>query len=290
MAKGDTLFRLDPTPFAIAVAQAQAKLAQVGQAIGASTAAVDVAQAALDEARATETNIRAQTARVFDLVKRGVYASARQDQATAQLDEARARVVRAEADVARAREQLGPQGENNPQVQEAIAALDNARFDLSKTTVTAPSDGVVTNLQLAGGQVVTAGQPAMTFISVTDVWLLASIRENSLGVLAPGQRAEVVLDVLPGRVFEATVASIGWGIASGSVDPATGLPKSSTETGWLTNPEYFPVQLAFDPQNLPRGARYGSKTSVMIYAGDNALMDAIGRLRIRLIAFLTYVS
>ena len=45
---------------------------------------------------------------------------------------------------------------------------------------------------------VTAGQPAMTFISVTDVWLLAPMRENSLGVLAPGQRAEVVLDVLPG--------------------------------------------------------------------------------------------
>ncbi|MCW2241532.1 HlyD family secretion protein [Azospirillum canadense] len=290
VARGATLFRLDPTPFAIAVAQAQAKLAQVGQSIGASTAAVDVAEAALDEARATETNVRAQTARVFDLVKRGVYAAARQDQATAQLDEAHARVVRAEADVARAREQLGPAGENNPQIQEAIAALDKARFDLSKTTVTAPSDGVVTSLQLAGGQVITAGQPAMTFISVTDVWLLASIRENSLGVLAPGQRAEVVLDVLPGRVFEATVSSVGWGIASGAVDPATGLPKPSTETGWLTDPEHFPVQLAFDPQNLPRGARYGSKAAVMVYADDNAPMNALGWLRIRLIAALTYVS
>lgn len=290
VARGDTLFRLDPTPFAIAVAEAQAKLAQVGQTIGASTAAVDVAQAALDEARATEVNVRAQAARVFELVKRGVYAVSRQDQATAELDEARARVVRSEADVARAREQLGPAGENNPQIQEAVAALDKARFDLSKTTVIAPSDGVVTNLQLAGGQVVTAGQPAMTFIGVTDVWLLAPIRENSIGVLAPGQRAEVVLDILPGRVFEATVSSIGWGIASGSVDPATGLPKPSTETGWLTNPEQFPIQLAFDSQNLPRGVRYGSKAVVMVYAGDNALMDAIGRLRMRLIAVLTYVS
>jgi multidrug resistance efflux pump len=290
VARGDTLFRLDPTPFKIAVEQAQAKLAQVGQSIGASTAAVDSAQAMLDEARAAEANVRAQTARTFELVKRGVYASARQDEATAALDEASARVVRAEADLSQAREQLGPKGEDNPQVQEAIAALDKARFDLSKTTVTAPSDGVVTNLQLAGGQVVTAGQPAMTFISVTDVWLLAPMRENSLGVLAPGQRAEVVLDVLPGRVFEATVSSLGWGIASGSADPATGLPQSPTETGWLTSPEQFPVQLAFDPQNLPRGARYGSKAAVMVYAGDNALMDAIGRLRMRLIAILTYVS
>jgi hypothetical protein len=28
----------------------------------------------------------------------------------------------------------------------------------------------------------------------------------------------------------------------------------------------------------------------MVYAGNNALMDAIGRLRMRLIAILTYVS
>ena len=39
-----------------------------------------------------------------------------------------------------------------------------------------------------------------------------------------------------------------------------------------------------------RGARYGSKAAMMVYAGDNALMDAIGRLRMRLIAILTYVS
>ena len=50
------------------------------------------------------------------------------------------------------------------------------------------------------------------------------------------------------------------------------------------------MQLAFDPQNLPRGARYGSKAAMMVYAGDNALMDTIGRLRMRLIAILTYVS
>src|SRR4051794_9280266 len=107
VARGDTLFRLDPTPFKIAVEQAQAKLAQVGQSIGASTAAVDSAQAMLDEARAAEANVRAQTARTFELVKRGVYASAREDEATAALDEASARVVRAEADLSQAREQLG---------------------------------------------------------------------------------------------------------------------------------------------------------------------------------------
>ncbi|MEO0821498.1 MAG: HlyD family secretion protein [Pseudomonadota bacterium] len=288
--QGELLFSIDPTPFEIAVDQAQARLDLVGQTIGASTAAVDAAQAKLDEARAADANVRAQSARVLDLVKRGVYAEARSDQAIAAIDEAQAAVDSAEADLRRAEEELGPEGQDNPQVQDAIATLERARFDLSRTTVSAPSRGVVTNLQLAGGQTVSPGQAAMTFISVEDVWLLASIRENSLGVLASGQRAEVVLDSLPGQIYPATLRSIGWGIAGGSVDPATGLPKSTSQTGWLTDPERFPVQLVFDAERPPRGARYGSRAAVIIYASRNPVMDAIAWARMRLIALLTYVS
>lgn len=287
---GDLLFRIDPRPFELAVDQAEARLAQVGQTLGASTAAVDAAQARVDEARAAEANVRAQSERVLELVARGVYARAREDDAVAAIDEARAAVVRAEADLAQAREELGPEGENNPQVQDALAALETARFNLSRTAFHAPARGVVTNLQLARGQTVVAGQPAMTFISAEDVWLLAGMRENSLGVLEPGQTAEVVLDVLPGRVFDAELRSIGWGIAGGAVDPATGLPKSTAAAGWLTEPERFPVQFVFDAERLPVGARYGSRASVVVYATGNPVMSAIAWVRIRLIAFLTYVS
>jgi len=288
--EGAVLFRIDPTPFEAAVTQAEARLGQVGQTLGASTASVEAAQAKLDEARAAEANVRVQSARVLDLVKRGVYPRAREDDALAAIDEARAIVESAEADVRRAQEELGPEGRDNPQIQDALAALERARFDLSRTSVSAPSAGAVTNLQLAEGQTVVAGHPAMTFISRDDVWLLAAMRENSLGVLAPGQTAEVVLDALPGRVFEASVRSIGWGIAGGSVDPSTGLPKTTDDSGWLTDPQRFPVHLVFDVERPPVGARYGSKAAVIVYAGGNPVMDVIAWLRIRLIALLTYVS
>ncbi len=287
--RGALLFEIDPTPFRIAVEEAEARLAQAGQTIGASTAAVDSAQARLDEARAAEANIRAQSGRVLDLVARGVYAEAREDEALAAIEEGRAAVERAEADLARAREELGPGGAENPQLRTALAALERARFDLSRTRVTAPSRGVVTNLQLAAGQTVVAGHAAMTFLSAEDVWLLAPMRENSLGVLAPGDPAEVVLDILPGRIFEARVESVGWGVAGGAVDPTTGLPKSTAETGWLRDPARFPVQLVFEGE-MPAGARYGSRAAVIVYAEDSWLMDAIGWVRIRLIALLTYVS
>ena len=179
---------------------------------------------------------------------------------------------------------------HNPQIKDALSALEKARYDLSRTSVVAPARGVVTNLQLATGQVVGAGQQVMTFISAEDIWLLASLRENSLSVLAPGQDAEVVLDTLPGQVFSAEVRSVGWGVGGGQVDPQTGLPKTTSEGGWLTDPQRFPVQLVFNQERLPKGARYGSRAAVMIYADDNAFMNAIAWLRIRLIAIMTYVS
>lgn len=288
--QGVELFQLDRTPFDIAVRESEARLQQAGQGVGASTAEVEAAQARLDEARAAAANVRVQSERVLELVRRGVYPKAREDDAIAAIDEANAAVESAEAELRRAEQELGPEGQDNPQIREAVAALDQARYDLSRTRVVAPALGVVTNLQLAGGQVVVAGQPAMTFISAEDVWLLASLRENSLGVLEPGQSAEVVLDSFPGQVFEAKVGSIGWGVASSDVDPATGLPETTNEAGWLTDPQRFPVNLLFDKERAPKGARYGSRAAVIIYSGDNAIMNVIAWLRIRLIALLTYVS
>ena len=88
---GDLLYRIDPTPFRIAVESAEAKLAAAGQAVGASTAAVDAAQAQLVEEMAQRGNVREQAARVFELVRLGIYPRARGDQARSQLDEARRR-------------------------------------------------------------------------------------------------------------------------------------------------------------------------------------------------------
>jgi len=70
---GDLLYRIDPTPFRIAVERAEAKLAAAGQSVGASTAAVDAAQARLVEEIAQQTNVREQAGRVFELVRLGVY-------------------------------------------------------------------------------------------------------------------------------------------------------------------------------------------------------------------------
>jgi multidrug resistance efflux pump len=289
---GDLLYRIDPTPFGLAVERAEAKLAAAGQAVGVSTAAVDAAQATLVEQIAERTNVRDQAARVFELVRHGVYPKARGDQAEALLGAAEAQVQQAQASLEQARQALGPRGTDNPQIREALAALEQARLDLTNTTLRSPGDGVVSNLQLTVGQFATAGQPALTFLDARLVWLNAFLRENSLEYIRAGTRAEVVLDVLPGRTLPAQVVSIGWGVGEADTDPTTGLPKTHQGNGgWLAPAQRFPVQLALETSRGPSsGIRYNARASVILYTGEHPVANALAWVWIRLISVLTFVS
>ncbi|URK87368.1 HlyD family secretion protein [Rhizobium sp. RCAM05350] len=283
------LFRIDPSRYQIAVAEAEAALERVGQTIGASTAQVDAVQSRLVEAQANSTNAREQFGRVSELVKRGVYAESKFDEAKLVLDQAEASVKGTEADLVAAQEDLGPAGKDNPQLKEAMAVLERAQLDLLRTTVRAPSAGVVTNLQLSIGKVVNTGQSAMTFIDVGTVWIAAAFKENSLENVAVGNRAEVLFDALPGKLFDAKVESVGLGVSQGSTDPNTGLPTIRSDTGWVQEAQRFPVRLVLN-EGRPKGARYGSQATVVIYTGENTVTNAWGWLWIRIMSVLTYVG
>lgn len=283
------LFRIDPSRYQIAVTEAEAALARVGQTIGASTANVDAVQARLVEAQANRDNASEQLGRVAELTKRGVYAQVKLDEAQLVFEQAQAAMKGAEADLLSAQEDLGPAGSDNPQFKEALAALEQARLDLLHTTVRAPAAGVVTNLQLSIGKVVSSGQSAMTFIDVGTVWIAAAFKENSLENVAVGNRAEVLFDALPGKLFDAKVESVGLGVSQGSTDPNTGLPTIRSDTGWVQEAQRFPVRLVLN-EGRPKGARYGSQATVVIYTGDNPVTNAWGWLGIRIMSVLTYVG
>lgn len=287
--QGEVLFRIDPADYEIAVAAAQAQLAQAGQSIGASTAGVGAAQAALSEARATYENTREQSARTLELVAQGVYAAARADEATAQLDAATARVRQAEANLAQAQEALGPEGADNPLLQAALADLDRARLNLSRTTVVAPSDGAVTGLQLAPGEQASAGQPVMIFIDLRDVWMLSYMSENNLGLIGPGDPVEVAFDAFPGKVFPGVVQSTGLGVAVEDTAATGTLPSGVPGRSVTSSDLRFPVRIALESDNYPKGLRFGARVSVIVYPTDNGLMNTLGQLRIRLASLWNYV-
>jgi len=287
---GDLLFRIDPERYQLAVRRAEAQLEIAGQSVGASTASVASAQAALTQAKAERENAREQSDRIFKLVNQGIYAASRGDQAKAARESAEAAVKRAEAELERARQTLGPRGKDNPQVRDAIAALEQAQLDLSRTTIVAPSDGGVPYLELAVGKVVTAGQPALTYVDIGEIWIDAEFRENSLEHIDLGDPVDIVLDIRPGQIFKGTVATFGFAVAYRSIDPQTGLPEIKVQKGWFRDPQPMPLRIAFDPESRPKGLRLGSQATVMVYAKGDPVMNAIGRFWMRVVSWLTYVN
>jgi multidrug resistance efflux pump len=288
VAAGAVLFKLDPEQFALAVKRAEAQLELAGQNIGASTASVATAQAKVAEAVAKRQNAREQTARTIELIDKGVYPEARRAQATAALESAEAVVAQAEAELEKARQNLGAKGLDNPQVRDAMAALAQANLDLQRTTVLAPSDGGVTNLSLAVGQVLSKGEAAMTYIDIREIWIEAVYRENSLESIAVGNPVEIVLDIRPGRVISGRVTALGYGVSNRNIDPRTGLLSPKAQSGWIRPPQLMPVRIELDEEIRP--LRYGSQASVMVYPTRNFVMNFIALVKMRVIALLTYVQ
>jgi multidrug resistance efflux pump len=91
-------------------------------------------------------------------------------------------------------------------------------------------------------------------------------------------------------VFDGKVENVGWGVAQGAVDPATGLPKINAPTGLTRTPQRFAVRINLNEKDYLPGMRLGSQGNVIVYASNNPITNAIGALWIRLIALLTYVS
>jgi len=291
--KGQPLFRIDPVPLEIAQRSAEANLAVSIQNADSSEADVRVADAQLSGQRVDLAATEQLGKIVVDLAAKRALAETQAIRARADIDKTRAGLIRAEAEAHRARVRLGQTGYDNAQVRQALAALDQAKLDLRNSIVVAPADGAVTNLRLAPGQFTSAGQPVLSFLAGGPRWVSAAMRENQLGNIAPGNRVFVVFDDYPGRVFKAHVESVGWGIAQGGEAPTGQLPDVSAPSGWLREPQRFPVRIVLDPPDdaskaLPPG-RSGALANVVVLTREHSLMNPLARLWIGMVAVLSYL-
>jgi multidrug resistance efflux pump len=293
--KGQLLYRIDPEPFEIALRAAEANLALVQQNLKVSGEQVRSSQAALAKQRTELATSQKLGGIVFDLTKEKALSETDSIRARSEIDRATSDLARAQAELESAKQKLGPAGDANPQLQQARAALAQARLDFTNTTVTAPADGMITNLRLSKGQYASRGQAVMSFIEGNSVWLTAYLRENQLSRVAPGNAVRVTFDLLPGTVFEGQVDSVGWGVTNGNSEaPAGNLPDVQSQQGWLRDPQRFPVRIALKEEasnalgDLP--LRNGAQANVLILTNPNSwLLNPIGRAWLRIVSWLSYL-
>jgi len=288
---GQVLAQIDREPFELAVRSARAALANAGQQVGAQTAGIEaaagkvgIAQARLDRSQRYYDRVQ----RVFER-NPGALSQADRDNADASLAQAESNLVSSEAQLERAKVQLGSTGADNPMIETAAAALATAEFNLSQTTVVAWADGAIDSLALDVGHFAQAGQPIMSFVSDKGLWIAANLRENSLSYIEPGLPVDLVLDIAPGRIFPATVRSVGVGVSTGGSSNRGELPVVEGAQGWLRDPQRFPVILTVDGEEASRLLRIGGQATVVIYTGDHPLLNRLARFRIWLESWLSYV-
>jgi membrane fusion protein (multidrug efflux system) len=219
------LVRIDEREYAVKLAQADADLAAArasaggGGLAGQAQAAVQNATgqeaaltASVAAARANAVKAEADLGRMRELVAKQVVSRQQLDAAQAAADAARAQLVAAQNNVGAA-----GAGVTNAQagvrlaqarLGAAQASRDNAQLQLSYTRVTAPVSGIVSRKQVEVGQLVQAGQPLLTVVSDTGLWVTANFKETQLHDLRVGQDVDLEIDAYGGVTAKGKVESV----------------------------------------------------------------------------------
>ena len=289
---GDLLFQIDPENYELAVEAAKANLQSARQATGASTASIDAAKAQVVSAEANLLKAKQDLVRLRRIKQEdpGAISDRRVELSEASYTAAQASLRAAEANLEQARQNLGESGDANFRILQAQANLEQAELDLSRTSVTAPEHGVVTDVRVDRGNFAQAGAPLMTFLASRDIWVQADFTENNLGNIKPGDEVDIVFDALPGKVVSGTIRTTGFGVKVDSA-PLGSLPTISNDRQWLRDSQRFSVLVDFAlPSAADRqGIRVGAQASVIVYTGNGFLFNSIAWLKMRLLSILTYL-
>jgi membrane fusion protein, multidrug efflux system len=246
VAQGQLLFRIDAALFEVALARANAQLANARTDVETLRAEHRVALAEASEAEERIRFLGLQLERQQRLREKGMVREDAYDEARHNLDAARARLGALRERAARGLAGLGGDlklpTERHPRVLEARAALDTAALDLARTRVLAPAAGTVSNLKLQPGVNVARGVAAFSLIRAGEPWIEANFKETQLAAMRVGQAARVVADAYPGVEWRARVSAIA---------PATGaefalLPPQNATGNWIKVVQRVPVLFAIE--------------------------------------------
>ncbi|MFV3076049.1 HlyD family secretion protein [Niveispirillum fermenti] len=266
--RGDLLFEVDPQPYRIALAQADAAIASARLEVERMRANLSQQRAELAAAEQDLDYRRRDFDRQSRLAQSGYAAQARLDQSRNELRAAEQEVAKTKQGVAAALAALGGNPDiatdSHPMVMQALATRDRAALDLERTAVRAPSDGIASQTdRLRVGQFALPGLAMLSIVETQATYIEANVKETDLTHMTAGQTATVVLDAYPGRTLTAHVASIGAGTGS----EFSILPAQNATGNWVKVVQRVPVRLLLaDGDRVP--LRAGLSATVEIDTGQ----------------------
>jgi multidrug resistance efflux pump len=253
--RGDVLFEVDRVPYENAVKRLTTAVEEARQNQQVAKSSVVLAEATLKRANANLEFATADRDRKAELIKTNAISDEDNDLAIARYAEASAALTQAEAALVQARLGVELASKKIDQVQ---TQLDDAKYDLSQTTVLAPGDGYVTNMQLSEGMLVGGASGAvMTFVldstQQNQGVLVAAFNQKNYLRIKEGQYCEVALFGYPGEIFTGQVLNTIDVTGAGQLQASGVLPSDLGPRA----PAQFAVRIKLDDESvrLPGGAQ-----------------------------------
>lgn len=196
--KGQFLMQIDPKLLASAAQQAEASLAAARSTAEQLRVSLESSQAALKQAQDAYT-------RQQQLWKQGLTTKEA-------LDQAESTFKMRQADASAAAKQIDTQ---RLRMQQEQAALDSAKYTLSKVRIESPLDGIVTRRNIEEGETVVvgtmnnAGTVLLTIADMSVIEAQVEVDETDIPNVQVGQKAKVTIDAIPDKSFRGHVAEIG---------------------------------------------------------------------------------
>ncbi|WP_018151836.1 HlyD family secretion protein [Leeia oryzae] len=265
---GQPLFRLDPAPFEMAVAKAEAKLAQVRTDLASVKASYREKQAEIALAQTKRAFAMKDQQRQADLVAKNFVSASKFDDAKQTTDIAGQQANALEQDLKRIAETLGGSVdapiERHPSYLAAQAELAQAKLDLARIEVRASLPGIVSKPPKPG-QYITAGNLAMTLVVSGNLWVEANFPETDLTYVHEGQPVSVRVDTYP---------DIEWKGVVDSLSPATGaefsvIPAQNATGNWVKIAQRVPVRIRLENNANAPQLRAGLSAIVEINTGHH---------------------
>lgn len=249
--KGDLLFRLDPRPFEIELARAQASLVALDKQIMLAQRAVTAQKYGADSSRAVVSRAQALVAQTTETLQRTQPLLSPGYVSAEEVDRARTAQRAAQADLTAAQLQAQQAASAVTGVDALLAQRDVVQADialmsfrLEKATVRAPFDGRVVSLKTSVGQLASTLKPLFTLINTRSWYVVANFRETDLRNIQPGTPAAVYLMTDSNKRFKGVVDSIGYGVLpdDGGI-VIEGLPRVTRTINWVRVAQRFPVKI-----------------------------------------------
>jgi cobalt-zinc-cadmium efflux system membrane fusion protein len=212
---------------------------QLGEAVGE----YGVALAALGKAKADVEVAQRSLERARNLVGLGAVAKAEADRRNAEYASAVSSMNTQQAQLAQIEERLHRFGLTDEDVRQLNSSEGRTHRMVSRSTVTAPFAGIITNYSVTEGEVVDANRELFTLADLSTVWVQADIYEKDIAKVHRGSLAQVSVEAYPGRSFEGRVTYI-----SDLLDPKTRTAKVRCE---VPNPEDLLKLDMFATINIP---------------------------------------